>query len=548
MTTLIPKYSKVTSANRTIAEKFSETISVKDFGAVGDGVTDDTAAIQAAFDYVAANSVGDHTAVTGYIGYSFPTLLFPTGIYLSGQISTPKYFKVIGESSAVIKSLTGTTSVYAGIWIDSWVVNGYIDGLSFLYFATVLQWDSHNINESFHTLKNISVSCCSIFFDQISFDACRSTTTVLDRIHVAAGVAQAARIYSDISTISNCWFYHTENSYQCFIDSHCYYVNNICVPVSGGTDKAHIFFQSHDEARSLTIESCRFGAEAGQCPVVVVGNMLNPFVGTQYTNRGVTISNSHMASYGDFDPLSLGAVRANVVLLDTASVDNTIKYVKFNNCYGGPDLTGGVIQHYGTKAITDVVSTNFVIEVDQSSAFSFSSGLSKICPTYFLPYLSTPIQIRKTENLSLGSGKIATIETATTGVFKTTFTVDFQFPTTFPTPVLLEVILIGRGDNALPSTSGIYSSFAKYLLTINGTYSAGAKVSIATAVQLNVSGAANSAAISSAHFGSADTGATTQALSGTIGANVYDVTIVFGTELANADAYIRPLYDFSFAT
>jgi hypothetical protein len=53
---------------RSVQDKLREVVSVKDFGAVADGVTDDTAAINAAFDYVIGNQGG--------------TLYFPSGVYL----------------------------------------------------------------------------------------------------------------------------------------------------------------------------------------------------------------------------------------------------------------------------------------------------------------------------------------------------------------------------------------------------------------------------------------------------------------------------------
>lgn len=64
------------STSRSLSAKDAEVWNVKNFNAKGDGVTDDTAAIQAAIDAMpGTNAIGDYTAVPN------PILFFPAGIY-----------------------------------------------------------------------------------------------------------------------------------------------------------------------------------------------------------------------------------------------------------------------------------------------------------------------------------------------------------------------------------------------------------------------------------------------------------------------------------
>lgn len=101
MSTLIPKYTQVTTSNRTIAQKFAETISVKDFGATGDGVTNDATAIQAAIDYAATTS--------GFVTFPAGTYLINTALSLVG-----KYVSIIGagQTKTIIKANATLTSVF----------------------------------------------------------------------------------------------------------------------------------------------------------------------------------------------------------------------------------------------------------------------------------------------------------------------------------------------------------------------------------------------------------------------------------------------------
>ena len=91
------------SVTTTVEAKLAQTVSVKDFGAVGDGVTDDTVEIQAALDYVFNVGGG--------------TVFFPAGVYKVSTLSlnwgtagTSIVFKGAGENATVLMKSGSTTT------------------------------------------------------------------------------------------------------------------------------------------------------------------------------------------------------------------------------------------------------------------------------------------------------------------------------------------------------------------------------------------------------------------------------------------------------
>jgi len=81
----------------TVQTKLRESVSVKDFGAVGDGVTDDTAAIQA--------------AVTASYG---KTMYFPSGTYLitGDTLAAAGSLRIVGDASAILKLKSSLNTDY----------------------------------------------------------------------------------------------------------------------------------------------------------------------------------------------------------------------------------------------------------------------------------------------------------------------------------------------------------------------------------------------------------------------------------------------------
>lgn len=85
----------------TVEAELAQTVSVKNFGAVGDGVTDDTAAIQVAID-------------------SGEDLLFPSGTYLANNLTQSTNFQRFYASGQVniSKNANGALLTCSGIYIE----------------------------------------------------------------------------------------------------------------------------------------------------------------------------------------------------------------------------------------------------------------------------------------------------------------------------------------------------------------------------------------------------------------------------------------------
>jgi hypothetical protein len=96
---------------RTIDSIFKEYISVKDYGAVGDGVTDDTTAIQAAFTYASGKQIGIYVPGGRYLVTSALTL------NVTGSTSNAIWGD--GNGVSVIMLNTGGNGIninYSGNW------------------------------------------------------------------------------------------------------------------------------------------------------------------------------------------------------------------------------------------------------------------------------------------------------------------------------------------------------------------------------------------------------------------------------------------------
>lgn len=235
---------------------------VKDFGAKGDGVTDDTNAIQMAFDIANEDRVAGYS--DDYTWYTHrPTIVFPRGRY---KISDEIYVYegvVIGEGTPSINQSVATEDIFVsdGAW------RSVISGITFVDGNSQVSLYSPNTNGGHLVIEK----CQFHDANQVGVNIRQGTNSTLVQIRdsVFNNCYQSLITYADQTEIEDCWI-QTADANTAAIEARggkLHMQNILGVPdVNSNFDQRWIDLYYG----TVTCENFRFGGEdAGMTPVVV---------------------------------------------------------------------------------------------------------------------------------------------------------------------------------------------------------------------------------------------------------------------------------------
>ena len=197
---------------RNLHDKLSDTVSVKDFGAVGDGVTDDTAAIQAAIT-------------------ASDTIYFPDGTYLiTDELTLADGKSVSGNGySSYIKQNTADKSVFLAN-DDTSISNlrmSLTDGTNTAFFAGVYVTGAKNVTVNNCIIQSADLGACGIYAGTAA--SCSFTDNLIYGGKWTSGAGSAA-------TAADILLYSAAESTKIIISRNKCYSNNsqgIAVDVLG---------------------------------------------------------------------------------------------------------------------------------------------------------------------------------------------------------------------------------------------------------------------------------------------------------------------------
>jgi hypothetical protein len=223
------------SVGTNVGDKLAQTVSVKDFGAVGDGVTDDTAAIQTALN--TATAAGQ-------------AVIFPAGNYLSttGGVTLSPGVVIIGEGQGI------TTFTLANAATLAYFTYSGANALPGTY-----QFSSFTLTGSWLTDPTQNGLALVV----LNFAPTPSPISVVKFNDVEISYSRGFGIVTDVTARTeaiNCWVHHINRDGIYFNDSQDkVYINCLIEHTADNGISGHVVapFTSTPVVSRLTIQNCR---------------------------------------------------------------------------------------------------------------------------------------------------------------------------------------------------------------------------------------------------------------------------------------------------
>lgn len=235
--------------------------SVKDFGAKGDGRTDDTKAIQAAFDAAGKKTWSEQYPGSDYF-ISMPVVFFPSGKYLLSD-TVKVGANVQGEGTAILQQKTADKDIFSSTFTWRW----QLSGLTFVAGRHHLDIGNPNIDTG-----RIVIEKCAFYNaagTAVKVREGSNSTQISVRDCVFIHCNQAMVNYCDMAELADSWISTSPSmKNQAAIEnrSGCLLLEDICgVPaVNAQNDQRWI-----DNYGAVTARNFRFGGESAGFAAVV---------------------------------------------------------------------------------------------------------------------------------------------------------------------------------------------------------------------------------------------------------------------------------------
>lgn len=219
----------------TVQAKLRQTVSVKDFGAVGDGTTNDTAAIQLAVNYAASSG---------------KTLVVPAGNYLSttGDVYLSPGINIVGEGQGITTFTLGNGATTAYFWYSGSRAD---PGLyQFSNFTITGSWLTSSVQNSTALIV-------------LNFATTATPTSIVTFNNIEASYSRGFGIVTDVTARSeaiNCYVHHMNRDGISFSDCQDkVFINCQVEHAADNGISGHVtngFSQAPVTAR-LTMDNCR---------------------------------------------------------------------------------------------------------------------------------------------------------------------------------------------------------------------------------------------------------------------------------------------------